>query len=92
MQNKKDKITKKFIWVAIGILALVLGLRLFYFTTQAGSLTPSASPTSTMRTTEEIYNPLVGTFNSSGITASSTGSALQISQCIITKINGGNCP
>ena len=43
----------------------------------AGSLTPPAAPASTFHTLEEIYNSIAGTFDSSSITSSTTGSLIQ---------------
>ena len=59
---------------------------------QAGSLAPSSSPAGTFYSLGTIFNPLASTsYDSSAITADSGGSALQITKCIITKLNGGNC-
>jgi hypothetical protein len=71
-----------------GVVITSLVLRISY----AGSLTPVAAPAPTMHTLSEIYNPLASTsFDSSAITADSDGNALQITKCIISKQNGGNC-
>ncbi len=43
----------------------------------AGSLTPSASPASTMSTLQNIYDSIAGTFDSSGIASSQNGSLIQ---------------
>lgn len=59
--------------------------------TLAGSLTPSESPASTLRTPQEVYDTLVGTFGASAVTGSATGNAMQLSQCAITKLQGGSC-
>ena len=50
----------------------------FAFLASAGSLTPSAYPTSTMNTLEEIYNSVASTFDSSGLSANANGSVLQM--------------
>ncbi|MDP3245008.1 MAG: hypothetical protein Q8M83_05145 [bacterium] len=44
---------------------------------KAGSLTPSAAPGSTMRSLEEIFNVLAGTYDASGQTASLNGNVSQ---------------
>jgi len=87
MLKKSGKIIFEIFLVAIGVLAVVS----LYRTVEAGSLTPSAVPAATMRTLEEAYNALAGTFDSSGVTASSTGNAIAISRCMITRITGGSC-
>src|ERR1051325_1408862 len=45
--------------------------------TRAGSLTPSASPASTMHTLQELYDAVAGNFDSTSISATSTGSLIQ---------------
>lgn len=82
-----NKIYKLFLFlIAIGISVFIARLIV-----KAGSLTPSASPASTMNALSDVYNVLVGTYDSSGVSASSTGDAFQITQCAITKIQGGSC-
>jgi hypothetical protein len=58
----------------------------------AGSLTPPAAPAGTMNEIEEVYDALVGDFDSSAVVASRNGNVLEISKCIIDKINGSPCP
>lgn len=59
---------------------------------EAGSLTPSTSPAGTFYTLGQIFNPLASSsYDSSGISADSQGSALEITKCIITKLHGGSC-
>lgn len=61
--------------------------------TSAGSLSPSTSPGGTMHTAEDIHSSLVGTsYDSSSIATSSSGSALQISKCIIAHLANHPCP
>ena len=78
---------------ALIITAVVLsGALAFRGIAYAGSLTPAASPVATMDSLSDAYNALVGTsFSSSAITASSTGSAIQIARCINTNLTGGSC-
>ena len=85
MITKRNKII--FSAFIIGLAVLMIGLN-----ARAGSLTPQESPGSTMKTLEEIYNPLVGTFDSSSISADFNGSALQVAKCAITRMQGGSCP
>lgn len=58
----------------------------------AGSLTPPAAPAGTMNELEEVYDALVGDYDSSAVVASRNGNALEISKCIIDKVNGSPCP
>ncbi len=68
---------------AVGILRI----------TSAGDIDSTASPAGTLKTLEELYDPLVGSsYNSSAVTASSSGDTLELAKCIITKIGGGSCP
>lgn len=61
---------------------------------EAGSLTPAAVPAGTMRTLESIYGSIASSgYDSSSVVASKTGSAFQVTKCIINKITGGTpCP
>ena len=79
---------RRFFVFLISVAVVMLILR----AVQAGSLTPPASPAGTMHTLREIFNPLASTsYDASGIASSSTGSALQITKCIIYQIHGGSC-
>ena len=77
------------ILVVAAAFLIVFGL--FRLTT-AGSLTPSAPPASTMHDLEELYAVLVGNFDSSAVVASRQGDVMQVTKCIISKINGSPCP
>ncbi len=77
--------------IIFSVLIIIFAVLIVSLKVEAGSLTPSASPGSTMKTLEEIYNPLAGTFDSSSISADLNGSALQIAQCAIEKIQGAVC-
>src|SRR3989344_3792693 len=59
------------------ISAVVISLFVIYVGAYAGNLTPSANPASTMYTLTQLYNSIAGTFDSSAITASSTGSIIE---------------
>jgi hypothetical protein len=75
--------------VVVAVFVIVTAFHL----TDAGSLTPSAPPSGTMHDLQEIYDELIGTFDSSGVTASKDGSAMAIAKCIIQKETGGSiCP
>lgn len=70
--------------------ALIVGMVLR--SVNAGSLSPSSAPASTLYTLGQLFNPLASTsYDSSGITADSQGSAIQIGRCIIQKLHGGTC-
>lgn len=63
-----------FLKPGLTVLLSVVSLTAIAF---AGSLTPPASPASTFYTLEEIYNSIAGTFDSSSISSSTTGSLIQ---------------
>ena len=77
----------------LGVFVIAMFAVLFILqAVQAGSLTPSTSPAGTFHTLGEIFNPLASTsYDSSTITSSSYGNALQITKCIITKLHGRGC-
>lgn len=89
-EDKEFRKIKLRVLIELAVIAAML--LVFNNILLAGNLTPPATVTSTMRTAEEVYNALVGSFDSSGITASSTGSALQMAKCAIEKISGNSCP
>ncbi len=80
--------------ILIEAVLVVGGIYLISKVTRAGVLTPSASPAGSMRTIQEIYAALAATstVNASSSAASSTGNAIQIAECIITRLTGGSCP
>lgn len=55
---------------------------------QAGSLSPTALPASTMNSLSQVYESLVGTFDSSGIVASKSGNEMAVAKCIVLKMTG----
>jgi len=60
---------------------------------QAGSITPPASVTTTMNTAQDIYDAIASsTYDSSSITSTLSGSVLQVTKCLIDKVNGAPCP
>ena len=91
---QKKRWWKSYGIVTLEVLIVVAVLYSAAAVTRAGSLTPSASPAETMRTLQDIYNILAATstVNASSSVASSTGNAIQIAQCIVTRLGGGSCP
>lgn len=55
---------------------------------QAGSLSPVALPAGTLNTLTEVYEVLVGDFDSSAITASKSGNEIAVAKCVILKMTG----
>lgn len=84
--------TKKFFRSVFIVAASVTILVVFFHLVSAGTLNPTGIPNSSMRSASEIYESLAGTFDSSGIAASSNGDALQIAKCIIQRMAGNSCP
>ena len=83
---------RRLIRSALVVALAVASIFTVFQLTNAGSLTPSESPGGTMKTSQDIYDPLVGTsYDSSGVTGSLTGSALEVSRCIILRIAGTPC-
>jgi hypothetical protein len=75
--------------LALIIIALAL---IVVRVVDAGSLSPGSAPAATLKTLQGVYDPLASiSFDSSGVSASSTGSAVQLMNCIITKVRGGTC-
>lgn len=87
-QSSRGNFFRSLAIIVISLMVIGVAFRLV----EAGSLTPSATPASTMNSLEDAYNALVGTFDSSSITKDLNGSALEVSRCIITQIDGGTCP
>ena len=60
--------------------------------TEAGTITPPASVGVTMDTAQEVYDAIASsTYNSSGVTSTLNGNILQVSKCLIDKVNGSPC-
>jgi hypothetical protein len=74
------------------VVISVFVIALVFQVAGAGSLTPVAAPAGTMHALSDVYDALVGNYDSSGVVASKQGSALQVTKCIINKINGSPCP
>ena len=75
--------------VFIVVFSIVIVTTLFRLT-EAGSLTPIAAPASSSESFENLYSAIASAgFDSSALSASKNGSALQIAKCIITKMTGG---
>lgn len=88
-KNRIKKILREMLVVTVSLAAVASVVQWV----QAGSLTPPGTPSATMRTLQEVYDTMVGTtFDSTAITASASGSAIQITKCIIAKIRTGTCP
>ena len=54
-------------------MVIVLSVGLVVGFAEAGNLAPSASPAATMQTLQTIYDTIAGSFDSSGVAASSSG-------------------
>ena len=75
--------------VVVIVLVIATGFRVV----AAGLLDPSAAPASTMNTLASIFGALASpSYDASAISASTQGSALQISRCIILRMTGSSCP
>lgn len=89
MQSSLKSLVRSALVITLAAVSIFAVFRL----TSAGSLSPSASVAGTMNTASDIYDALTGTsYDSSGITGSLNGSALQVSKCIISRIQGSPCP
>jgi hypothetical protein len=75
--------------IIIASAALVVGVVRF---AEAGSLTPNAVPGGTLQSLDNVYAALGGSFSSAAITASATGSAIQLAKCLAAKLTTGGCP
>lgn len=83
------RVARSLLMIGVSVFAIAFLFNLV----GAGSLTPLAAPASTMNTLEEIYDALVGAYDSSLVVADDDGNALEISKCIIDVVNGGaGCP
>ena len=93
-----DTVTSTGKWrVARGVLIVALSVVVvtaLFRLTEAGTLTPIASPASSSESLENLYSAIASAgFDSSALSASKDGSALQIAKCIIAKMTGGTpCP
>lgn len=98
MMNRMDAPTKTKRWRAIRAMLVVVAsmavVGLVFRLSEAGSLTPTAAPAGTMHSVESIFASLASAaYDSSAVVASKTGSAFQVTKCIIAKMTGGTpCP
>jgi hypothetical protein len=76
------------------VLASVFVVGFIFRLTEAGPLTPSTLPAATLHTLEDIFAPLASSgYDSSSVVPSKSGNALQITKCIIQRMQGGApCP
>src|SRR3990167_10834910 len=80
IQHKKifGRLRKIAGWVAArSATTAIIAVFILASVATAGSLSPTATPAATMQTLAEIYTAITTGFNSSAITASSTGSLVQ---------------
>lgn len=89
--SKKIKVILRDATIIVLSTALIVWL---YGIARAGSLNPGSGPTAgTLKTITNVYDPLASvSYDGSGVSASSTGNALQITKCILNKMRGGSCP
>lgn len=75
------------------VMASVFVVGFLFRLTEAGSLTPTALPATTMKTLEDIFNPLVSSsYDSSGVAPDRNGNVLEVAKCIMARMTGGVCP
>ncbi|MGC9603505.1 MAG: hypothetical protein ABSF47_03495, partial [Minisyncoccia bacterium] len=72
--------------LAKSFLVVLLSLFATFSLARAGSLTPSATPASTMNSLSDVYNAVAGTFDSSAVTPSATGTLIQNLKYIVNNI------
>ncbi|KKS17762.1 MAG: hypothetical protein UU76_C0033G0002 [Parcubacteria group bacterium GW2011_GWC1_41_7] len=59
---------------------------------RAGVLTPATTTAPTMMSGSDIYSALVGTnFSSATLTPTMNGNALQVTRCVIKRVEGEAC-
>jgi hypothetical protein len=90
MKINKQKIKKTIRELLIIVIAVVAVAKIVNWV-QAGSLTVTNPPVGTLRTVQEIYDSLVGTFDSTSTTANINGNALQIMKCATQILRTGTC-
>ena len=92
MLNKKELLKKGKRVLYYSVLIAVSSLIIYFvLTVQAGNFNPTSPVSSTMRSLDEIYAVLFGTYDSSGISGKSDGNASEMLKCITDKMNGGVC-
>lgn len=90
LNNKERRAVRNVLVVVVGIVVVATLFRL----TGAGLLSPSTAPASSAQSFEDLYNSLASDgYDSSAVTPSKNGNALQIAKCIMAKMTGGApCP
>ncbi len=88
MATKARSLMRSALMVVISVFVIAL----VFQAVSAGTINPVAAPAGTMHSLSEVYDTLVGTFDSSAVVASRQGNVLQVTKCIIGKINGSPCP
>ena len=92
MLNKKELLKKGKRVLYYSVLIAVSSLIIYFvLTVQAGNFNPTSPVSSTMRSLDEIYAVLFGTYDSSGTSGKSDGNASEMLKCITDKMNGGVC-
>lgn len=92
-QNRLKRIGRRILLE--GLFALIIIWSIWSVTrVAAGNLTPPSSVSPTLQPPTNIYQALIATsgFSSVSLATSSTGSAIQLTKCIIQKLNGNSCP
>jgi hypothetical protein len=98
MNTKLQKIKKSVrsvLVIAISVFVVVSAIRFVQNLkiVQAGNIGSTEYPAATFYDLSQIYAPLISTsYDSSSVTASSSGNALELIQCAITRATGGSCP
>ncbi len=92
-QNRLRQTRRRVLIECLFALAIILSIRAAT-RVAAGNLTPPGSVSSTMQPPNTLYQALTATsgFSSVSLATSSTGSAIQLTKCIIQKLNGNSCP
>ena len=92
MLNKKESLKKGKRALYYSVLIAVSSLIIYFvLAVQAGNFNPTSPVSSTMRSLDEIYAVLFGTYDSSGTSSKSDGNASEMLKCITDKMNGRVC-
>lgn len=76
IKRKSMKFSKRILLYFIAFLIIFSVFKIIE-TVRAGSLTPTASPSATMHSLEDIYNRVAGTYDASSETADANATVLQ---------------
>jgi hypothetical protein len=71
-----------------GGLTVLISVLVIYTVVQAGSLTPSASPASTMKSLQDIWNRLAGSDDTSDVSADGSGDVIERLEFIQQNLGG----